>query len=84
MSAFDIGCVPDGWIRGDKLQMRPAVRETASSPRQLGTVSIDSDHYMSTRSPLSLPAENEVAYVTFAPEDHERVRAWLLWWLRKD
>ncbi|MBI5270691.1 MAG: hypothetical protein HY856_13550 [Burkholderiales bacterium] len=73
MAEFDIGWVPAGWERGEKLAVVQAIRHQNGDVRP-GYVS------QWDMPPFSGAAEDHVAEVRFMPDDGPRVTAWLEWW----
>ena len=71
MSAFEIGFVPQGWIRGQLLNV---VMPRHGSPE--GQVwRLPPAAWFTTG-----PVPNDIACVTFRAGDIPRLEAWLAWW----
>lgn len=81
MQVFDIGFVPAGWTRGERLQVRQASR--TRDMEHLGTVMQHPDDIF-LKGPGQVMRGDHVAYVTFRPGDEEKVKAWIRWWHEGD
>ena len=73
---FEIGEMPKGWKRGDKLRV---IRVSESRPRSRGAVMhIGLPYWISGETPP------EIGAVMFTLEMAEKVQRWLDWWYDED
>lgn len=81
MKAFEIGYVPQGWEKGQKLRITKA-REGDKHNRELEGVVEQFYDFETVFPPLGteLISLNDIAQVRFSYRNAEEVSAWLKWW----